>query len=180
MDETTSSFAPPDAQEIPGVDFRIEHIYGNFPRVTTTPTWTPRTFQQSIALDTSAGRIYYYDFTNNVWKSALSFLPRVGTTTSSATPTINTDLYDCYSITAQSAAITSFTTNLSGTPHDFQRLIIRIKDDGTARAITWGASFVAKGTALPTTTVISKLLTVGFLYDSVAGVWECVASQQET
>jgi len=36
------------------------------------------------------------------------------------------------------------TTNLSGTPTNFQSLIIRIKDNGTARAITWGASFEAK------------------------------------
>lgn len=52
------------------------------------------------------------------------------------------------------------TTNISGTPTDFQKLLIRIKDNGTARAITWGASFEAKGVALPTTTVISKVLTV--------------------
>lgn len=105
--------------------------------------------------------------------------PRVGTTTSSATPTINTDSYDAYSITAQAAAITSFTTNLSGTPVNFQKLIIRIKDDGTGRAITWGASFVAKGVALPTTTVANKLLTVGFLYDTVGAKWGCVASLSE-
>lgn len=105
--------------------------------------------------------------------------PRVGTTTSSATPTINTDTVDAYSITALAAAITSMTTNLSGTPTDFQKLTIRIKDNGTARAITWGSSFEAKGVALPTTTVLSKVLTVGFIYDSVTSKWGCVASAQE-
>lgn len=105
--------------------------------------------------------------------------PRAGSTSSSATPTINTDNVDTYSITALATDITSFTTNLSGTPTNFQKLIIRIKDDGAARAITWGASFVAKGVTLPTTTVISKLLTVGFIYDTVAGTWGCVASAQE-
>jgi len=105
--------------------------------------------------------------------------PRVGSTTSHATPTINTDNYDAYSITAQAEAITSMTTNLSGTPTNFQRLIIRIKDDGTARAITWGASFEAKGVALPTTTVLSKVLTVGFIYDTVTSKWGCVASISE-
>jgi hypothetical protein len=105
--------------------------------------------------------------------------PRITTITSSGTPTINTDNCDCVSITAQAAAITSMTTNLSGTPTNFQKLIIRIKDDGTARAITWGASFEAKGVALPTTTVISKVLTVGFIYDTVTSKWGCVASAQE-
>lgn len=104
---------------------------------------------------------------------------RVTSITSSATPTINTDNCDAVTITAQAAAITSFTTNLTGTPSNFDKLIIRIKDDGTARAISWGASFEAKGVSLPTTTVISKVLTVGFIYDSVTAKWGCVASAQE-
>jgi hypothetical protein len=106
--------------------------------------------------------------------------PRVGSTTSSATPTINTDSYDCYSITALAAAITSFTTNLSGTPVNGQKLIIRIKDDGTGRAITWGAKFEAKGNSLPTTTTAGKVLTVGFLYDTVTSKWGCVSARTET
>lgn len=105
--------------------------------------------------------------------------PRVTTITSSATPTVNTDNCDVVSITALAAAITSMTTNLSGTPTNFQKLIFRIKDDGTARAITWGASFESKGTTLPTSTVISKVLTVGLIYDTVASKWGCVASVQE-
>ena len=104
---------------------------------------------------------------------------RITTITSHATPTINTDSCDCVTITAQAEAITSMTTNLSGTPTNFQRLIIRIKDNGGARAIAWGASFEAKGVALPTTTVISKVLTVGFIYDTVTSKWGCVASAQE-
>ena len=107
------------------------------------------------------------------------FTPRITTITSSATPTINTDNCDAVTITALAAAITSMTTNLSGTPNNFDTLIIRIKDDGTARAITWGTGFEAKGVALPTTTVISKVLTVGFIYDSVTSKWGCVASAQE-
>lgn len=62
---------------------------------------------------------------------------RVTSEASSATPTINTDNSDAHSITALATAITSMTTNLSGTPTNFQKLIIRIKDNGTARAITW-------------------------------------------
>ncbi len=100
--------------------------------------------------------------------------PRNDTVVSSATPTINTDTTDMFTITALAAAITSMTTNLSGTPTSGQKLIIRIKDDGTARAITWGASFVSRGATLPTTTVLGKYTYVGFLYNSVASVWDCV------
>lgn len=105
--------------------------------------------------------------------------PRVGTVASSATPTINTDNFDAYTITALAAAITSMTTNLSGTPTAEQPLLIRILDNGTARAITWGASFASRGATLPTTTVLSKYLRVGFRWNEVASVWDCVSVAQE-
>jgi hypothetical protein len=103
----------------------------------------------------------------------------VTTIASSATPTINTDNCEAVTITALATAITSMSTNLSGTPANFDRLLIRIKDNGTARAINWGAAFVASGVALPTTTVASKVTTVEFLYDSVKAAWGCVASVVE-
>lgn len=100
---------------------------------------------------------------------------RVGSTTSSATPTINTDNVDAYHLTAQAVDITSFTTNLSGTPTDFQQL--RISVTGTAaRAITWGASFANGPVALPTTTVTTTRLDVLLEWDSVTSKWRCMAS----
>lgn len=104
---------------------------------------------------------------------------RVTTITSSATPTINTDNCEAVTITALATAITSMTTNLSGTPTNFQTLLFRIKDDGTARAITWGASFEAKGEALPTTTVLGKVLHVMFIYDTATSKWGCVYARSE-
>lgn len=100
---------------------------------------------------------------------------RVGSTTSSATPTINTDSYDIYKLTAQTVDITSFTTNLTGTPTDGQVLIIQVT--GTAaRAITWGASFEASTVALPTTTVTTAMLSVGFIWNTATSKWRCVGS----
>ena len=104
---------------------------------------------------------------------------RVTTIVSSATPAINTDNCDAVTITALAADITSMTSSLTGTPVDFDRLLIRIKDNGTSRNITWGTSFEAKGVALPTATVISKVLTVEFLYDAVTAKWGCIRSVQE-
>lgn len=106
---------------------------------------------------------------------------RVTAIVSSATPTINTDNCDAVDITALATAITSMTTNLSGTPANKDRLLFEIKDDGTGRAITWGASFVAGGVALPTTTVANKILTVGFIYSTANALnkWRCVASVSE-
>jgi hypothetical protein len=103
-------------------------------------------------------------------------IPRVETVASSATPAINIDITDQFNITALAVAITSMTSGLTGTTVDGQKLLIRIKDNGTARAITWGASFVASGAAaLPTTTVAGKTHLLGFIYDSAAGKWVCVA-----
>lgn len=99
--------------------------------------------------------------------------PRVSTTASSATPSINTDNVDVYGITALTVNITGFT--MSGTPTNGQKLWIYIV--GTAaRSITWGGSFEASTIALPTTTVSTNRLDVGFVWNSVSSRWRCVGS----
>lgn len=93
-----------------------------------------------------------------------------------ATPTINTDNYDLVNLTAIAAAITSMTTNLTGTPVDGDHLLIRFTDNATARAITWGAKFGSSGVAtLLATTVISKVHTVGLMWDATKSLWICLA-----
>ena len=105
---------------------------------------------------------------------------RVSTTNApGATPSMNTDNYDQFIFTGMAAAVTSMTTNLTGTPTDGDELIIRFKDNGTARAVTWGAKFVTGGgsggytDSLLTTTVINKTHILKFLYDATAAVWVC-------
>lgn len=93
-----------------------------------------------------------------------------------ATPTTNSDNVDVMNFTGLAAAITSMTTNLSGTPVDGDLLEFRFLDDGTARAITWGATFAATTVALPTTTVISTCLRVLFEWRAASSKWECLAS----
>lgn len=105
--------------------------------------------------------------------------PRVLTITTSGSPSINTDLYDAVNITGLAVAITSMTSGLTGTYNNFQKLTIRIKDNGTARAITWGASYANRGGILPTTTVASKVVNIGLIYNLVAATWDCVAVSQE-
>ena len=139
----------------------------------TTPVISSITNTGTLTLptstDTLVGRATTDTFTNK------RVTPRVSTTTSSATPTINTDNVDVYGLTAQAVDITSFTTNLSGTPTDGQTLRIYIV--GTAaRAITWGASFEASTVALPTTTVTTNRLDVGFVWNAAASKWRCVAT----
>lgn len=44
---------------------------------------------------------------------------------------------------------------------------LRIKDNGTARALTWSADWVAIGVTLPTTTVATKYLYISYEYCAV-------------
>lgn len=102
---------------------------------------------------------------------------RVTSTASSATPTPNAGTDDMYVLTALAAAA-SFAIP-AGTPTDGQSLVIRIKDNGTARALTWNAIYRAIGTALPTTTVVNKTLYLGFKYNAADTKWDCLAVSQE-
>ena len=98
----------------------------------------------------------------------------VTTVTQSATPAINTDVTDIASITGLAQAITSMTTNLTGTPVAGQLLMVQITDNATPRAITWGAKFASTTIVLPTTTVTSTILRVAFQYNGVSTVWDCI------
>lgn len=103
--------------------------------------------------------------------------PRTGSTTSSSSLTIASDTYDEYSVTALAAAMTINAP--TGTPVQGQKLVIRIKDNATARALTWNAIFRVVGTELPTTTVISKYIYVGCIYNSTDTKWDVVAVANE-
>lgn len=99
---------------------------------------------------------------------------RVVTVTQSATPSINTDNWDIFRITGLAQAITSMTTNLTWTPSEWDMVMIQITDNGTARAITWWASFSSWTNAtLPTTTVISVMKKV--LLQRIWSSWVCLA-----
>lgn len=101
--------------------------------------------------------------------------PRAVTTASSATPAIDTDVTDVYGLTALAVNVTSFTTSLTGTPTDGQKLWIYIV--GTAaRTLAWGASFEAGAVALPTTTVTTTRLDVGFIWNAATSKWRCMAA----
>lgn len=103
--------------------------------------------------------------------------PRIGTTASSATPTPDADAHDQYNVTAQAAAAAWGAP--TGTPVDGQKLLLRIKDNGTARALTYNAIYRALGITLPTTTVISKTTYIGLVYNAADTKWDAVATGTE-
>ena len=126
----------------------------------------------------TTGDVLYYDGTSWTKTSTLTTInvkPRNVTVTQAAAPAWNCDNGDIFTIDALAQAITSMTTNQTGTPVDRQEIDFEITDNATPRAITWGANFLgSSGTALPSTTVLSKTLYVKFRYNGA--VWICLAS----
>jgi hypothetical protein len=102
---------------------------------------------------------------------------RTTSITSSATPTPDVDTTDVYLVTALAAGATFGAP--TGTPTAGQKLIIRIKDNGGAQTLAWnsgaGGYRASSDLALPTTTVISKTLYCGFMYNSVDTKWDLLA-----
>ncbi len=137
------------------------------------------TIARSAAGQISVEGVQVVTISNTVTLTNKRITERVQSVADAATITPNADSDDCVDITAIAQAFTI--ANASGTPTNFQRLRIRIKDNGTARAITWGADYVSGGSTLPTTTVLSKIMNLGFQYNTANGLnkWQLVALAQE-
>ncbi len=137
-----------------------------------------QTFQAS---DTIVGRATTDILTNKTIIASSNVIEEITSIASSATPTpTGGSLRNAFSITALATAATFAAP--SGSPSNWNRLLIRIKDNGTARALTWDSIYVAGGVALPTTTILSKILTLGFIYntDNSLNKWMLVANSQES
>ena len=57
--------------------------------------------------------------------------------------------------------------------------MIRIKDNGTARALTFGTKYRGIGITLPTTTVASKTMYLGMIYNATDDKWDVLGLNQE-
>ena len=100
---------------------------------------------------------------------------RVATTTDSATAAINCDTTDEYQLSAVANA-TTFT--VTGTPTDGQKLLIRYKDAGVAKGLTF-TGFTALGATIPTITTAGKWGYVGASYNLAATTWHIIAVATE-
>jgi len=102
------------------------------------------------------------------------------TETSSATTTVAiAGTRHTHTITALAAADAIAAPTSVITLSDRNTLVIRIKDNATARALTWNAVFRAVGVTLPTTTVVSKTMYVGCKYNVADTKWDVIAVAQE-
>lgn len=137
------------------------------------------TTQGLLEYDSDDDKLKYGDGTNTLVLVTDDYTGSTTTTASSATPTptgnkAHNELY----ITALAEA--SELQVPSGTPTNGNKLIVRIKDNGTARALTYNAIYSGIVDTLPSTTTISKVLYMGFIYNSTSSKWEMVALTEES
>ena len=103
--------------------------------------------------------------------------PRVVTAASYTTNTgtaLDVSTCDEFDVTAQAGALKL--NNPSGSPVNGQKLIVRIKDNGTAQNLTYDTQFRAStDLALPTTTVVNKTLYMGFIFNATDTRWDLLA-----
>ena len=103
--------------------------------------------------------------------------PIVSSTASTATLTVDADSTDVEILTAQNGSCTIAAP--TGTLVQGQKLIIRIKDNGSAAPLTWNAIFRAIGVTLPSTTTSSKIIYVGCIYNDTDTKWDVIAVKEE-
>ena len=100
---------------------------------------------------------------------------RATITATSSAPAINTDTTDVYEISALSTNITSFTTNLTGSPQVSDQLEIWIRDNGTSRTLAFGTAFSnSPDLLLPTATTAGKWMRLLFAYNATSFKWVLV------
>jgi hypothetical protein len=149
-----------------GLFARINGTVQQFSHI-ASPTFTGTPAAPTAAVGTT---------TTQIATTAFVRTPSVQAVTSSATVTA-TAADDMVVVTAQAAGITF--ANPTGTWLQGQVLKIRLKDNGTARAIAWGANFRPMGVALPLTTTLSKTMYMHFIYNSTDTKFDLMGINEE-
>lgn len=136
---------------------------------------------QEVVLDTvgaalvaGAGIVIAIDDPGNTIK--ISSDPHILAIVSNATIT-PTFAYDQVNVTALAVAATI--ANPTGTAVDGHGIIIRLKDNGTARALTWGTKYRAFNDTLPATTILGKTTYIGVVYNAADDTWDVLGVRQQ-
>jgi hypothetical protein len=104
----------------------------------------------------------------------------VASTSTSGTITPRASTSDVFTMLGLTGSVTVAAP--SGTPTNGQKLILRIRDNGTARTLSWAntsGGYRAIGITLPTTTIPNKIAYVGCIYNTTDTFWDVIAYTQE-
>lgn len=102
---------------------------------------------------------------------------RVDSQASTASISPDMSAYDIHARTAQAVALTINAP--VGTPLDGNRLVFRIKDNGSPQTITWNGIFRAIGVTLPGTTISGKMHYIAATYNQADSKWDVLGVSQE-
>lgn len=128
----------------------------------------------------SGGAIAYCTFNKDAFDalyqqslSTLAYTSQVAATVSTLTPAIpEYSVEHNIRVTALSSAC--LIAAPAGTPSALSNITIRIKDDGTPRALTYNAIYRSIGVTLPSTTVANKTMYLTFKNNETDTKWDCV------
>jgi hypothetical protein len=106
--------------------------------------------------------------------------PRVSSVTTATVVAPDIRSFDVYAFKQLSSDLSiNAPSTTSPAPVDGDKLIFRFLDNGTARTLTWDATYTVIGVTLPTTTTASKTTYVGCIYNaygaSGTGRWDVIA-----
>jgi hypothetical protein len=146
---------------------------------------------QNIAYNTATGVITSPDLSGYLTAASTTTLTNkritqrvqtIAVAAGTTTQAWNSDSYDQGNLTLSNTSGVTIAAD-SGTPTDAQKIMFRLKDNGTARTVAWTTgstnSFRVVGTTLPTTTVVGKLMYVGCVYNLTDSRWDVIAVGQE-
>lgn len=127
-------------------------------------TFTAVSTRRQVVLDTATQTL-----------SGKAITKRVVTTTDDSTAVIDVGVTDVYQLTA---IANNTTFSFTGSPTDGQTFVIRYKDAGVSKTLTW-TGFTAIGVTLPTATTAGKWGYVGVTYNSAAAAYHVTAVTTE-
>lgn len=123
-----------------------------------------------------SSRAVYLSSDGTTLQPLLRIDPRVTSTATATTLTPSVAVADIYAYTALASALTINAP--TGTPLDGDKLMFRILDNGTARVLTWNATFTSMvGVAFSNSfsTTVNKTTYVGCIYNAANTRWDVVA-----
>jgi hypothetical protein len=127
----------------------------------------------NVFLTYPSSRVGYISGDGTTLQPGLRIDPRVTSTTTASSLIPSVATADIYAYTALASALTINAP--TGTPVDGDKLMFRLLDNGTARALTWDATYTVIGVTLPTTTTASKTTYVGCIYNANNTRWDVIA-----
>jgi len=159
-------------------DFELDVTSGDYLELVTYIDDTDATYVMNSIVAECVAIVRRIDIALKGADGALGGVINVFTTTSVGTLTPESDTYGQFEITAQALALT-IANHSTSTPSSGNKMMFRIKDNGTARAITFGTEYRGIGNTLPTTTIANKLLYLGFEWNGTDSKWDMIAFNQE-